>query len=92
VVAAEHRLLSTEEAARGDLQKEQPAIVSMLEDLVEEDPCSSVEAGVRGVVRGVVGGGVPAGADGAEAHVVVEVVGGEEGVGDETDEVRWERV
>jgi hypothetical protein len=52
---------------------------------------TSVGSGFENVILGVVGGGAPAGADGTEAHVVVEVVGGHEGVGDAADEVIWER-
>jgi hypothetical protein len=42
-------------------------------------------------VLGVVGGGAPVAADGAEVHVVVDVVGGEEAAGDAVDEVGREQ-
>jgi hypothetical protein len=47
------------------------------------------EAELRGIL-GVVSGGTPLGADGSEVHVAVEVIGGEEAVGDVPDELGWE--
>ena len=46
---------------------------------------------VGGVAHRVIGGGTPAGANGAEVNVAVEVVGGQEAIGDVVDEVVWER-
>jgi hypothetical protein len=89
VVFAEQWKLFVEEAAGVGVQQKQLAFG--LGDLVEDDPPAWLEAGVGGVILGFIGGGAPAGADGAEAHVVVEVVRGQEGVGDAADEVAWER-
>lgn len=86
VVVAEQRQLSAEEAAGVGVQQEH-LFPFALEDLVEDDPSARLESAVGGVVLGVVGGGAPAWADGAEVHVAIEVVGGEEGVGDAVDEV-----
>jgi hypothetical protein len=80
--------LFVEELAGVGVQQKQLAFG--LDDLVEDDPPARLEAGVENVILGVVGGGAPAGADDTEAHVVVEVVGGQEGVGDAADEVIWE--
>lgn len=87
--AAEQRQVHAEEAAGGGVGEE--ARVG-LEDFVEHRPVAGAEAGVPGArPPGVVGGGAPAAADGAVAHVVVEVAGVEEAAGDAVDEVHRQR-
>ena len=87
--AAEQRQVHAEEAAGGGVGEE--ARVG-LEDFVEHGPVAGAEAGVPGArPPGVVGGGAPAAADGAVAHVVVEVAGVEEAAGDAVDEVHRQR-
>lgn len=82
---AEQREVLADEAAGADVDEE--ARVGLVDD-VEHDPLPRLEARAG---LGVGGGGGPAVVDGAEVHVVVEVVVGQEAVGDAVDEVRRER-
>lgn len=87
-VAAEQRQLLADDAAGGGVDQEARVAT---EDLVDDSPPARAEAEIVGVVLWVVGGGEPGGADGAEVHVQVEVVGVQEAARDAVDELRRER-
>ena len=87
VVAPKQRQLLADDTACGGVHQEACVV---LEDLVEHDPLPWAEAEVQGILW-VGGGGAPVAADGAEVHVVVDVIGRQEAVGDAVDEVGRER-
>jgi hypothetical protein len=78
-VLAEKREVLAQDAPGGGVQDE--ALV-VLEDLVHQDPPARVEAEVGRIALGVFGGRAPACANGAEVHIAVHIVGGEEAVRD----------
>jgi hypothetical protein len=88
VIPAEQRQVPANEASGAGVDEE--ARVALV-DLVEHSPLARPEARVPRPALGVGSGGAPATAHGAEVHVVVEVVGGQEALGDAVDEVRRER-
>lgn len=88
VIVAEHPEFLAQGSAGGGVDQE--ARGGAARGSVDVDPVTRVEARVGGIV-GVLGGGAPAMADGAEVHVVVDVAGGQEAVGDAVDEVGRER-
>jgi hypothetical protein len=88
VTHAEQREVLAYEAASDNVDK---GTCVALVDLVEHSPLARPEAWVPWTVLGVGGGGVPTTAHGAEVHVVVDVVGGQDAVGDAVDDVRRER-
>jgi hypothetical protein len=88
VIPAEQRQVPANEASGAGVDEE--ARVALV-DLVEHSPLARPEARVQRPALGVGSGGAPATAHGAEVHVVVEVVGGQDAVGDAVDEVRREQ-
>jgi hypothetical protein len=84
IVLAEQREVLPADAARDGVDHQARVC---LEDLVNDDPPPRAETEVEEIAFGVFRGGAPAGADGAEVHVAVYVVGGEEEVGDVAEEL-----
>jgi len=94
VAVAEERQAPTDEAAAGRVDEVEGTAGDGGEDdlrFIQHDPPGGTEAGVMLVAPGVGGDGAPVVANGAQVRVAVEVVGGQEAVGNAVDEVRRER-
>jgi hypothetical protein len=84
----EERHVLAEEASRGGVHEDTNGTVIVS---AKHDPFARPKTHVPSI-SGVVGGMAPVSTDGAEVHVIVDIVGGQNVVGDVSDELGWERV
>ncbi|KAK3163055.1 hypothetical protein QOZ80_1BG0096990 [Eleusine coracana subsp. coracana] len=92
VVAAEERQPLAEEAAGGEVDEEAGVAAAFVGlELIDHDPSIGTKLWLLRAALGVGSGGAPVAADGAEVHVVIQIVAGQQEVGDAVDQVRRKR-